>query len=45
MLRHGLSHILTFNSQDFIRYPDLTILTPEGVLHTGGDQVAPARDE
>jgi len=31
MNRHGLTHLLTFNSQDFVRYPGITVLTPEQV--------------
>ena len=32
MQRHGLTHILTFNKDDFTRFPDITVLTPEEVL-------------
>ena len=31
MMRHGLSHILTFNEKDFRRYPAITALKPESV--------------
>lgn len=31
MYRHGLTHILTFNARDFVRYPGITILSPESV--------------
>jgi predicted nucleic acid-binding protein len=30
MMRHGLSHLLTFNAADFARYP-ITVLTPQAV--------------
>ena len=32
MRRHSLTHILTFNAQDFSRYPGITILTPESLV-------------
>lgn len=32
MLRHGVTHLLTFNGVDFGRYSDVAILTPEDVL-------------
>lgn len=32
MLRHRLTHILTFNRQDFIQYPNIVVLTPNDVL-------------
>jgi predicted nucleic acid-binding protein len=28
MLRHGISHLLTFNAADFARYPDITVVEP-----------------
>ena len=28
MLRHGLSHLLTFNDGDFARYDQITVVTP-----------------
>lgn len=28
MLRHGVSHVLTLNSQDFARFDDITVVTP-----------------
>ena len=31
MMRHGLSHILTFNEKDFRRYAGITVLKPESV--------------
>ncbi len=34
MERHGLTHLLTFNKQDFSRYPGLTVLTPDVVLQS-----------
>lgn len=33
MLRHGLKHLLTFNASDFARYTEITVFTPEQVLH------------
>jgi predicted nucleic acid-binding protein len=32
MVRHGLTHILTFNAQDFSRYRGITIMTPGALL-------------
>ena len=32
MQRHSITHILTFNAADFVRYPFLTALTPDDVL-------------
>jgi predicted nucleic acid-binding protein len=32
MQRHGLTHLLTFNAEDFARYPHLTVLTPAAVV-------------
>lgn len=32
MLRHGISHILTFNDSDFSRYTEITATTPEAIL-------------
>lgn len=32
MLVHGVTHLLTFNDQDFRRFPAITVLTPAGVL-------------
>ena len=31
MLAHGVSHLLTFNSADFARYPAITALHPAAV--------------
>lgn len=31
MIRHGVTHLLTFNLQDFARYPSITILPPGDV--------------
>jgi len=31
MLRHGLTHLLTFNIEDFKRYPSINILDPKVV--------------
>ncbi|MBY0523549.1 MAG: PIN domain-containing protein [Gemmataceae bacterium] len=31
MMLHGLSHILTFNTADFARYPGITVLDPAAV--------------
>ncbi len=39
MMRHGLTHILTFNPTDFARYAGITVLAPDkliqGVAHFG----------
>lgn len=32
MLRHGLTHVMTFNHSDFARYPEITAFTPEQLL-------------
>jgi predicted nucleic acid-binding protein len=34
MQRHGLTHVLTFNAEDFKRYPDIQILEPQTVAKT-----------
>jgi len=31
MQRHGLTHLLTFNSADFDRFSSITVVTPESV--------------
>ncbi len=31
MYAHGISHILTFNGSDFMRYPGITTIHPDGV--------------
>ncbi len=31
MLRHGLTHLLTFNGSDFKRFTEITVLTPSEV--------------
>jgi predicted nucleic acid-binding protein len=33
---HGLTHILTFNTADFVRFPDITVLAPERVAQDAG---------
>ncbi len=32
MMAHGLTHLLTFNVQDFRRYPGITAVAPADVL-------------
>ena len=32
MLRHGLTHILTFNPLDFARFSAITAVTPDEIL-------------
>lgn len=32
MLTHGITHILTFNDQDFRRYSSITVVSPANVL-------------
>ena len=29
MLRHGISHLLTFNASDFVRYSEITVIDPD----------------
>ncbi|MBI5863071.1 MAG: type II toxin-antitoxin system VapC family toxin [Planctomycetes bacterium] len=36
MLRHGLTHILTFNAEDFQRFDEITVLTPEVIAGSVG---------
>jgi predicted nucleic acid-binding protein len=33
MLVHGLSHILTFNVDDFRRYPEITVVNPRDITN------------
>jgi predicted nucleic acid-binding protein len=33
MACHGISHLLSFNDQDFRRYSDITVITPDAVLN------------
>lgn len=35
MTVHGLTHLLTFNTQDFRQYPSITAVTPADVLASG----------
>jgi predicted nucleic acid-binding protein len=32
MLRHGITHILTFNDSDFARFREITAVTPSAIL-------------
>lgn len=32
MLRHGIDHLLTFNAKHFVRFSEITVLTPAEVL-------------
>ena len=32
MEAHGVTHLLTFNDQDFKRYPNITVMTPAEVI-------------
>jgi predicted nucleic acid-binding protein len=32
MLVHGVTHILTFNVEDFQRYPDITVVHPQNMV-------------
>ena len=34
MMVHGITHILTFNKQDFQRFTNITVLTPADVIAT-----------
>jgi predicted nucleic acid-binding protein len=36
MLTHGITHVLTFNEEDFRRYKEITVLTPQSILSRGG---------
>jgi predicted nucleic acid-binding protein len=31
---YGITHLLTFNAEDFTRYPDITVVTPQHVPQT-----------
>ena len=31
MLVHGVTHILTFNTEDFKRYPEITVVNPQDI--------------
>lgn len=31
MMAHGLTHLLTFNTTDFVRYPNITVVHPQDV--------------
>ncbi len=35
-MRHGISKILTFNSADFARYPQVTAIAPNSVDASSG---------
>ena len=34
MAAHGITHLLTFNDQDFRRYAGITVLTPDAILNS-----------
>jgi predicted nucleic acid-binding protein len=36
MLRHGLTHLLTFNVSDFSRYAEITAVTPSDMISGAG---------
>ena len=36
MQRHGLTHLLTFNGEDFRRYPGIQLLAPQEIAATDG---------
>ena len=36
MLVHGVHTVLTFNKEDFMRYPDITVLTPQDLVAERG---------
>lgn len=40
MLRHGLTHLLTFDSGGFQRYQEIATVTPEGVVADGATAFA-----
>ena len=31
---YGITHLLTFNAEDFTRYPDITVVAPQHVPQT-----------
>jgi predicted nucleic acid-binding protein len=35
MVAHGIPTLLTFNKSDFVRYSDITVVTPQEVLMSG----------
>lgn len=35
MVRHGVTHLLTFNFRDFTRYPQITAILPEDAIAGG----------
>jgi predicted nucleic acid-binding protein len=37
MLRHGITHLLTFNEPDFVRYSQITVLEPQNAGMLPGD--------
>ena len=43
MLRRGLTHLVTFNVDDFRRYKGIESITPEELLASLGSPTAPAR--
>ena len=32
MLTHGVTHLLTFNTKDFIQVPDITVVAPQSIF-------------
>lgn len=32
MIRHGVRHLLTFNTPDFARFPDITAISPDDLI-------------
>jgi predicted nucleic acid-binding protein len=34
MKGYGITHLLTFNTEDFTRYPDITVVAPQYVPQT-----------
>ena len=32
MLTHGVTHLLTFNTKDFIQVPDITVVAPQSII-------------
>jgi hypothetical protein len=31
---YGITHLLTFNDEDFLRYPEITVVAPQHVPQT-----------
>jgi hypothetical protein len=45
MLRHRVTHLLTFNAADFVRYSEINVVEPQDVRHLPSGVREAARDE